>query len=123
TLVVLDPRTNETSEIEIPTRQDRSQISSRFPPPNPPSLWWGDAHLWNGPTYDPSDPHNPMMDDKGRVWLTSKIRNQGPAWCSDPSHKYVAWFGNESGGRQAAFYDSQTQKFQLIETCSPHPHL
>ena len=47
-----------------PVRID-PQIGSRFPPPNPPSLWWGDARLWNGPTYDPSDPHNPMMDEQG----------------------------------------------------------
>ena len=124
TLVMLDPITNETSEIEIPTRQDRAQIGSRFPPPNPPSLWWGDARLWNGPTYDPSDPHNPMMDNQGRVWMTSKIRaNQAPAWCSDASNKYVDWWGAKNGGRQASFYDPKTQKFQLIETCYATHHL
>lgn len=125
TLVLLDPKTSETSEIEIPTRQARAEIGSRFPPPNPPSLWWGDARLWNGPTYDPSDPHNPMMDSKGRIWMTSKIRaNQTPAWCSDATNnKYVAWFGNESGGRQASYYDPKTQKFQLIETCYATHHL
>jgi hypothetical protein len=125
TLVMLDPKTSETSEIEIPTRQDRAQIGSRFPPPNPPSLWWGDARLWNGPTYDPSDPHNPMMDDHGRVWLTSKIRgNAAPAWCNDQSNKYVSWFETgKSGGRQASYYDPKTQKFQLIETCYATHHL
>ncbi len=74
TLVVLDPNTNETSEIEIPTRQARAEVPSRFTPPNPPSLWWGSERLWNGPTYNTADPHNPMLDSKGRVWLTSKIR-------------------------------------------------
>jgi hypothetical protein len=123
TLVVLDPNTNETNEIEIPTRQARSEVPSRFTPPNPPSLWWGAERLWNGPTYNTSDPHNPMLDSKGRVWLTSKIRNQGPAWCGDPANKYVAWFGQESGGRQASYYDPKTQKFQLIETCYATHHL
>ena len=84
TLVILDPKTNETSEIEIPTRQARADVPSRFPPPNPPSLWWGSERLWNTPAYNTSDPHNPMLDSKGRVWLTSKIRgNQTPGWCSD----------------------------------------
>src|SRR4030095_3317522 len=46
TLVMLDPKTNQATEIEIPTRADRSTISSRFPAPNPPSLWWGSEHLW-----------------------------------------------------------------------------
>jgi len=124
TLVVLNPKTNQTNEIEIPTREDRSTIGSRFPPPNPPSLWWGDAHLWNGPTYDPSDPHNPMIDDKGRVWLTSKIRSRAPAWCSDATlNKSAAYYPLSGGGRQASYYDPKTQKFQLIETCYSTHHL
>jgi hypothetical protein len=123
TLVVLNPVTHETNEIEIPTRQARSEVPSRFPPPNPPSLWWGSERLWNTPAYNTSDPHNPMLDTKGRVWLTSKIRNQTPAWCGDATNKYVSWFGPESGGRQASYYDPRTQKFQLIETCYATHHL
>jgi hypothetical protein len=123
TLVMLNPLTNETSEVEIPTRQARSEVPSRFPPPNPPSLWWGSERLWNTPAYNTADPHNPMLDSKGRVWLTSKIRNQTPAWCSDTTNKYVSWFGQEGGGRQASFYDPKTQKFQLIETCYATHHL
>jgi hypothetical protein len=125
TLVVLNPKTNSTSEIEIPTRDERSTIGSRFPPPNPPSLWWGDAHLWNGPTYDPADPHNPMMDGQGRVWLTSKIRGgRAPAWCSDAKlSKYADFYPLSGGGRQASYYDPKTQKFQLIETCYSTHHL
>jgi hypothetical protein len=123
TLVVLNPVTHETNEIEIPTRQARSEVPSRFPPPNPPSLWWGSERLWNTPAYNTSDPHNPMLDSKGRVWLTSKIRNQTPAWCGDAANKYVSWFGPESGGRQASYYDPKTQKFQLIETCYATHHL
>jgi len=124
TLVVLDPKTNQASEIEIPTRQDRAQVRSRFPAPNPPSLWWGSEHLWANPPYDPADPHNPMLDDKGRVWLTSKIREQAPAWCADGQlNKSAAWDPLRGGGRQASYYDPKTQKFQLIETCYSTHHL
>jgi hypothetical protein len=123
TLVVLNPNTHETNEIEIPTRQARAEVPSRFPPPNPPSLWWGSERLWNTPAYNTADPHNPMLDSKGRVWLTSKIRNQAPAWCGDATNKYVSWFGQETGGRQASYYDPKTQKFQLIETCYATHHL
>ena len=88
TLVILDPLTNRTEEIEIPTRAPRAEVPSRFPKPTRPSLWWGDTHLWGNPPYNPADPHNPMLDSKGRVWITSKIRpNQDPSWCSDPSNK------------------------------------
>src|SRR6187399_303792 len=111
TLVLLDPKTNEASEIDIPTRQDRAQVRSRFPAPNPPSLWWGSEHLWSNPPYDPADPHNPMMDNKGRVWLTSKIRQTAPAWCNDAANNKFAAYETTRGTRQASIYDPKTQKF------------
>ena len=105
-LVVLDPKTNSTDEIEIPTRAPRAEVPSRFPRPNRPSLWWGDTHLWANPPFNPADPHNPMLDSKGRVWLTSKIRpNADPAWCYDPANKFAAWFPLRNSGRQASFFD------------------
>ena len=65
-----------------------------------------------------------MMDSKGRVWLTSKIRgNQEPAWCSDPSNKYAEWFPRRNSARQASIYDPKTKKFQLIETCYATHHV
>jgi hypothetical protein len=124
TLVTLNPNTHESSEIEIPTRQARAEVPSRFPAPNPPSMWWGSERLWAGANYNPADPHNPMLDNKGRVWLTSKIRAQVPAWCSDASaSKYAAYTPLRGGGRQASYYDPKTQKFQLIETCYATHHL
>ena len=61
-------------------------------------------HLWSNPPYDPADPHNPMLDSKGRVWMTSKIRaNADPGWCSDPKNKYAELFPLKNSGRQAAF--------------------
>ena len=67
-LTVLDPVDNDTYEIVIPTREDAREVRSRFPVPAVPSNFWGDQHLW-GPEH-PSDPHNPMLDRKGRVWMT-----------------------------------------------------
>jgi hypothetical protein len=124
TLVMLDPKTNTTEEIEIPTRQPRAQVPSRFPRPNRPSLWWGEEHLWSNPPYNPADPHNPMLDSKGRVWMTSKIRaNANPAWCADASNKFAAWFPLKASGRQAAYYDPRTKQFTLIDTCYATHHL
>src|SRR6185436_3489095 len=124
TLVILDPKTNSTSEIEIPTRAPRATVSSRFTPPNPPSLWWGSEHLWSNPPYNPADPHNPMMDSKGRVWLTSKIRQTPPAWCTDgPNNKFANYEPSPGRARQASYYDPKTQKFQLIETCYNTHHV
>lgn len=123
-LVVMDPRENSTFALEIPTREDRSKVPSRFPPPNRPSLHWGNEHLWANPPYDPADPHNPMIDSKGRVWMTSKIRsNKDPEWCSDPSNKFAEWFPLRNSGRQASYWDPKTRQFTLIDTCFSTHHL
>jgi len=123
-LVIMDQADNFTYSIDIPTREPMDKVPSRFPAPVRPSFFWGNEHLWSNPPYDPADPHNPMMDSKGRVWLTSKIRgNQAPAWCSDPSNKYAAWYPKTGGARQASIFDPKTKQFQLIETCYSTHHV
>ena len=123
-LVVLNPKENSTFALDIPTREPKEKVPSRFPPPNRPSIHWGNEHLWGNPPYDPADPHNPMLDSKGRVWMTSKIRaNQDPPWCSDPSNKFAGWFPLRASGRQASFYDPKTGKFTLVDTCFATHHL
>jgi hypothetical protein len=123
-LVVMDPRENNTFALDIPTREPKEKVPSRFPPPNRPSLHWGNEHLWGNPPYDPADPHNPMIDSKGRVWMTSKIRDsKDPDWCNDPSNKYADWFPLQRSGRQASFFDPKTREFTLIDTCFSTHHL
>ena len=123
-LVVMDPRENNTIALDIPTREPKEKVPSRFPPPNRPSLHWGNEHLWGNPPYDPADPHNPMFDSKGRVWMTSKIRDsKDPNWCNDPSNKYAEWFPLQRSGRQASYFDPKTREFTLIDTCFSTHHL
>jgi hypothetical protein len=123
-LVVLDPNENSTVALDIPTREAKEKVPSRFPAPNRPSLHWGNEHLWANPPYDPADPHNPMFDSKGRVWMTSKIRsNADPSWCSDATNKFAEWFPLRSSGRQASYYDPKTNTFTLIDTCFSTHHL
>jgi hypothetical protein len=124
TLVILDPKRNTTEELEIPTRAPRATVPSRFPKPNRPSLWWGNEWLWGNPPYDPADPHNPMIDGQGRVWMTSKIRpNEDPTWCNDAKNPYSDWYPLRASGRQASYYDPRTRQFQLIDTCYSTHHL
>ncbi|MBV9743760.1 MAG: carboxypeptidase regulatory-like domain-containing protein, partial [Acidobacteriia bacterium] len=123
-LVILDQADNSTYSIDIPTRETKDKVPSRFPSPNRPSMFWGNEHLWSNPPYDPADPHNPMMDSKGRVWMTSKIRgNTEPTWCNDGSSKYSDWYPLRSSARQASYWDPKTKQFQLIETCYSTHHL
>jgi hypothetical protein len=121
-LAVLDPIDNDTYELTIPTREDARKVQSRFPPPAMPSNFWGMKHLW-GPE-NPSDPHNPMMDRKGRVWMTSKIRNEEPAWCREgSSHRFAQYYPLNFSNRQASYYDPATGEFRLIDTCFATHHL
>lgn len=121
-LTVLDPVDNDSWEIIIPTREDAREVTSRFPPPAVPSNFWGDEHLW-GPEH-PSDPHNPMLDRKGRVWLTTKIRNEQPAWCREGSdHPFAEYYPLNLSVRQAGYYDPATEEFALIDTCFATHHL
>src|SRR5438552_4660103 len=123
-LVVLDPKENSTFSIDIPTREPQEKVPSRFPKPAMASLHWGNEHLWANPPYNPADPHNPMLDSKGRVWMTSKIRsNQDPSWCNSATNKFAEWFPLTSSGRQASYYDPKTKQFTLIDTCYSTHHL
>jgi hypothetical protein len=124
-LVVLNQDDNSTYALDIPEREPKDKVPSRFPAPNRPSLFWGNEHLWSNPPYNPADPHNPMLDSKGRVWMTSKIRgNTDPAWCNDPTaNKYADWYPLRQSGRQASFWDPKTKQFTLIDTCFSTHHL
>jgi len=124
TLEVVDPITNDNYKITIPTREDPREVTSRFPPPGRPSNFWGDQHIWG--LENPADPHNPMMDSLGRVWMTSKIRNEQPDWCQnrgDTNNKYAQYYPLARSGRQASYYDPASRSFGLIDTCFSTHHL
>ncbi|MCP5146127.1 MAG: carboxypeptidase regulatory-like domain-containing protein [Gammaproteobacteria bacterium] len=121
-LTVVDPVANSTHELLIPTREDPRKMSTRFPPPIQPSNFHGNNPLWGAE--HPADPHNPMMDRKGRVWMTSKIREQQPAWCQAGStHPFASYYPLGRSFRQASFYDPKADKFTLIDTCFATHHL
>jgi hypothetical protein len=121
-LTVVDPVANDAYELTIPTREDPRVVASRFPPPAMPSNFWGMEHLWG--LENPADPHNPMMDRKGRVWMTSKIRNEQPAWCREGSdNEFARYYPLNFSNRQASYYDPATAEFVLIDTCFATHHL
>jgi len=122
-LAMIDPVTNIAREIVIPTRQDPSEFSGRFPPPTGASPFYGDFYHWG--VAQPSDPHNPMLDEQGRVWLTSAIRAApNPAWCREGSaNPFARYFPIPSAGRHASYYDPETGEFTLIDTCFATHHL
>jgi hypothetical protein len=123
TIVHLDPIENKTWEVPIATRDDPKTMRSRFPSKQlKPSLYWGDTIVHKGV----ADPHNPMIDTKGRIWTTSTVSQAGqPTWCHDGAqNKFAAYYPLErQPGRHASFLDPKTGKFSLILTCFGTHHL
>ena len=66
-----------------------------------------------------------MIDDKGRLWLTSRIRNDdNPAFCKAGSSLISAKLTPvQSSIRELAVYDPRTKKVELIDTCFTAHHL
>ena len=130
-LTIVDPVANSSVELPIPVRpEDPNAVPSRFPQEQlEPSYYWGDQLLWGrgGPDgqENSSDPHNPMMDQKGRVWMTSTIRARpNPDWCKEGSdNQYAKYWPINMSGRQASFYDPESEEFVLVDTCYGTHHL
>jgi hypothetical protein len=120
-LLIVDPNRNEARDLRIPVRDE--DTPSYFPtePGFQPWMYWGNEIVLNAP----ANVHNPMMDQDGRVWLTSRIRNtpNQPEWCRDGSNPYSAYFPLNSSGRQASVYHPDTEDFTLVDTCFGTHHL
>ncbi len=116
---VLDPIEHKATFIEHPFRDPKTPSSKELS--LGPSAYWGEEAIWDGHT----SIHNPMMDEKGRVWFTSRIRPAAnPAHCKEggdhPSAKIAP---QKDSGRQLSFYDPKTAKWTLIDTCFTTHHL
>jgi hypothetical protein len=115
----LDPVANKAGEALHPVRD-----------PNTPSTkdnlygasaYWGDKPIWDSKTLT----HNPMMDEKGRIWYTARVRpNDNPAFCKKGSdHPSAQVFPINEANRGLSIYDPATGKFTLISTCFPTHHM
>jgi hypothetical protein len=86
-----------------------------------PSIWWGEERIWDSHT----NIHNPMFDETGKVWFTTRIRApENPAFCLEGSeHPSAQIFPLARSGRQLSVYDPATDEFTLIDTCYQTHHL
>ena len=116
----VDPFENRTGAIEWTVR-DPDTPSFANTTVQIPSPYWGEEVIWDSP----ANMHNPMMDDEGRVWTTSSLRprSRQPAWCTDASNPFAAYYPLESSGRQTSYYDPDTGEVTLIDTCFGTHHL
>jgi len=116
---VLDPVTHTPSELMHPVRDPATPSTKTNA--MAPSAYWGAEPIWDGKTLN----HNPMMDEKGRVWFTPRVRpNANPDFCKQGSdHPSAKIVPIADSGRHLSMYDPATGKFSLISTCFPTHHL
>jgi hypothetical protein len=118
-LPVLDPMKNEAGKVPLTVRDPNtpataSQMIARSP-------YWGEEPIWTSK----NNVHNPMLDGRGRVWITSTVRPvDNPAVCKAGSdHPSAKLFPLARAGRHLAVYDPKTQKLTHISTCFSTHHL
>jgi len=117
-LPVLDPVHSATSQLKT---QYRDPDTPGQPPPLKPSAVWGDEAIWDSHT----TVHNPMFDERGRLWFTARIRGgDDPAFCKAGSDLISAKLTPLArSGRQLEMYDPVTKKIAMIDTCYGTHHL
>jgi hypothetical protein len=116
---VLDPVKHAKSQIPLTVRDPETpRTSPKMPAPSP---YWGSEVIWNSR----NNVHNPMLDGRGRVWLTSAVRvPDNPAFCKEGStHPSAKLFPIQRAGRHLALWDPKTDKITHVATCFGTHHL
>jgi hypothetical protein len=86
-----------------------------------PSPYWGSDVVWTSKT----NVHNPMFDERGRVWITSAVRPAAnPDFCREgSSHPSAKLTPLNNSSRHLAMYDLKTKTITHVSTCFSTHHL
>src|SRR3989475_764339 len=116
---VLDPVKHKATQVKMLVRAPNTPSSKQNP--MTPSPYWGPEPIWDSQT----SMHNPMFDERGRVWFTSRVgAPSNPDFCKKGSeHPSAKLFAVEQSNRHLSMYDPKTGKITLIRTCFPTHHL
>jgi hypothetical protein len=116
----LDPVRNARGQVKAQVR-DLATPTTKDNDVPAPSPYWGTEKIWDSQ----ANIHNPMFDDKGRIWLTARVRPaDDPAFCKvGSSHPSAKLFPLQDSGRQLALYEPATKKYTPIDTCYSTHHL
>ena len=112
-LWALDPRTHTISSHEVPMRDGPGRDPSRL-----------------GRIQGNTSSHNPMLDDRGNVWLTTRVRSrETPDWVHEVVVDVDGGASEQlsardlGSGRQLGYFDSEAEEFVLIDTVYGTHHL
>lgn len=119
-LPVLNPESHEASQVPVTVRDPETQPASGPGMPQP-SPYWGDEPIWDSK----ANVHNPMLDERGRVWITATVRPpENPDFCREGSdHPSAQVFPVDRAGRHLGVYDPETEEYTHISTCFSTHHL
>ena len=119
-LPVLDPVEHAIRQVKLTVRDPATPPGSPAAMPQP-SPYWGTEPIWTSR----NNVHNPMFDERGRVWITSAVRpSANPDFCKAGSdHPSAKLFPLDSASRHLAVYDPKTQQLTHISTCFGTHHL
>jgi hypothetical protein len=118
-LPVLDPVEHAIRQVKLTVRDPATPPTSpNMPQPSP---YWGDEPIWTSR----NNVHNPMFDERGRVWITSTVRpSANPDFCkAGSSHPSAKLFPINAASRHLAVFDPKTQQLTHISTCFSTHHL
>lgn len=113
--VWLDPNTHTPGEAKLPTKTTERYSGEGRENLKVPS--------------NSAQPHNPMLDQDGKLWLTTVNRNQNeqPDFCTDrANNNYAKMFPlDKPVGRpaQLSVFDPETGETKLVDTCFGTHHL
>jgi hypothetical protein len=116
---ILDPINHKATQVKMPVRDPNTPTSKSNP--MGPSPYWGEEAIWDSQT----SMHNPMMDETGRVWFTSRVGAfANPDFCRKGSdHPSARLTPIEQSTRHLSVYEPTSGKITLIRTCFPTHHL
>ena len=119
-LPVLDPARNAISQVKLTVRDPNTpRTPTTMPQPSP---YWGEEPIWTSR----NNVHNPMFDEKGRVWITSAAVRPAanPDFCREGStHPSAKLYPLANAGRHLAMYDPKTGQIAHVSTCFGTHHL
>jgi hypothetical protein len=118
-LPVLDPIRHTLGKVPLTVRDPKTPPTNAAMPK--PSPYWGDEAIWTSK----NNVHNPMFDEKGRVWITSAVRPAAtPDYCKEGStHPSAKLFPINNSSRHLQVYDPKTKELTHISTCFGTHHL
>ena len=133
-LLVLDPVKNTVSALLLEPRDKShgySLTKDYYHGQEEEQAYVGEDPEWM------DSPHNPMMDENGKVWMTSQIRAGGkqyyPAWAkntiatetNNPAEIDIAYnlLAARGNNMELSYYDTKTNKFVNVDTAYNTHHL